>query len=481
MACYKRWDGYNVETWLQPCEVRSAITKRPLKTQPKKNHWPTVGHPRCLQRHDGVKVVRADGTTSERKIVYINDPYNGNVITTCKQTLRYELLVEWSGPPQVETTRPIQEPELADTEESEPESPRSPSPPPPWVPPVENPTTSTPKRRTANKTKTKSTAATASKRKNASTVAVTKKAAKVLSQGQPPLVQSVDPQVGITPSLVTEEVLQRSKALLQQKKDQENEVREKNKNSTQNSTANEQGNEEHEVSGLNATATSKIVNEEMIWHELSDLRATVEQLMQEMAALSEDVAQIKEAQNRDSLQETSGIFSESMGVLNDVPDYLESSFLPSAPTSTPPLVVGTTTSLSEQSSECLPQTFSLTAASTSTPPPVITLNQQSGATGFLSETFLQSLSSYADQPNTIARKLARQIFSREEMLRCNCNGSHGRDALPAQKLDLLRKYLFELTQTPPSRQAVVWRAATTSLDACFRSKRSYLKKTQVGI
>ncbi|XP_071851470.1 uncharacterized protein [Apostichopus japonicus] len=214
----------------------------------------------------------------------------------------------------------------------------------------------------------------------------------------------------------------------------------------------------------------------MIWHELSNLRAMIEQLMQEMAALSEDVAQIKEAQNRDSLQETSGIFSESMGVLNDVPDYLESSFLPSAPTSTPPLVntqrlVGTTSSLSEQSSECLPQTFSLTAASTSNPPPVITLNQQSGATGFLSETCLQSLSSYADQPSTIARKLARQIFSREEMVRCNCNGSHGRDALPPQKLDLLRKYLFQLTQTPPvgkqlfgEQQQLPWMLASAASD-----------------
>ncbi|KAJ8034780.1 hypothetical protein HOLleu_21762 [Holothuria leucospilota] len=74
-----QWEGYNIKTWLDACEMRSAITRRPLETQPKKDDWPTVKHPSSLQRYDGIKVVRADGTTSEKKIVYINDPYNGNV------------------------------------------------------------------------------------------------------------------------------------------------------------------------------------------------------------------------------------------------------------------------------------------------------------------------------------------------------------------------------------------------------------------
>lgn len=83
-----RWEGYKVETWLNKCEIREAITKRPLKTQPKKADWPTTQHPSYLQRFDGVQLIRGDGTRGDKKIVYINDPYNGKVSDSSMQKLR---------------------------------------------------------------------------------------------------------------------------------------------------------------------------------------------------------------------------------------------------------------------------------------------------------------------------------------------------------------------------------------------------------
>lgn len=74
-----RWDGYNTTTWLHACEVREPQTKRPLRRKPKRDDWPTLRSPENLQRLDGVSVRRDDGSYGERLIVYINDPYNGNV------------------------------------------------------------------------------------------------------------------------------------------------------------------------------------------------------------------------------------------------------------------------------------------------------------------------------------------------------------------------------------------------------------------
>ncbi|PIK36320.1 hypothetical protein BSL78_26848 [Apostichopus japonicus] len=189
LRAWLRWDGYNTTTWLHACEVRQPQTKRPLRRKPKRVDWPTLRCPEDLQRLDGVSVLRDDGSYGERLIVYINDPYNGNVITTCRQTLRYQLIVECASEQHTETM----------DEMPTPTSPRLPSPPPPFVPaaveeqasPVPcspGPPPLVPDVGAASTSKTSSSATTQSRsgiKGKSSTTTVKKQAAKIICFGRP--------------------------------------------------------------------------------------------------------------------------------------------------------------------------------------------------------------------------------------------------------------------------------------------------------
>ncbi|KAJ8034645.1 hypothetical protein HOLleu_21571 [Holothuria leucospilota] len=411
------------------------------------------------------------------------------VITACKQTLRYELLSEWIETSLVKsTTIPDKEFDTSGTEESDPQSPRSPSPPPPWTPEEhEDPvTTSTPNKRHESIHRTVDTDQR-SKRKNTSTVAVAKKVAKVLSTSGPKQMQNVGLQVSSATCSIPSSLLQKSRELLRQKKDEATNKGTSKRDSVQTPSIPNQTMPTPGAARVTATTQTNAVEdagnikaELRLLHTMFEtLRQDVKKVEAAVAKLTEEVSGLQKSHRRVSLSNTSEIFVESMDLLNEEPSYEESSF------STPALNDHSLSSLGITLNAPPLAWISGTTVDapphTSTTPSLAGVNTREPSGGCeLSHTFLESLSCYADRPSAVARKLANVIFTRRETETCNCNGSHGREALSHEKLASLKKYLFEITQTPPSRQAAVWRSVTTCLDASFRSQRAYKKKKQLA-
>ncbi|XP_071835288.1 uncharacterized protein [Apostichopus japonicus] len=155
--------------------------------------------------------------------------------------------------------------------------------------------------------------------------------------------------------------------------------------------------------------------------------------------------------------------------LTSLPQPLTSTSLPTSPplTSLPPPITSSSllTSPPHTSSHISPTSLNHTKSPT----------EHSTASN-LPQEFLRSLWIYADKPTTLARKLAKAIFTVEEMVSCNCNGTHGKPRLPSSGMTCLYNELFKITQTPIPRRTFVWKQATTAIDSLMRSMRSYKKK-----